>query len=437
MDSTALAFVTFFLSLTQGPQSVELRVMPPISEVVVQLDGREVGRLPAPPWQLTVDLGRGIVPHRLQAVGLDAGGAVVARVSQRINMPSPEAEVGVVLRRDGEGRVTGASMSWQMSRWRAADSLHAELDGKPVPVDPGGEMAWAALPAGDVHTLRVVAEFGSGVAAAKELAFGADLEEQAGTVLTGVVVRRKGRARLAAAELSGALLAGGRSARVVEVEGGPARVVLVGDPAATSAFWSTLARAHRRRAVQGSGVLPGADTVIVVRPEPESKGLPGGRVGEIFPLSVFDRLRADELLRALLRWGFPVASAERSRLADAVAVAGLVAATRSQRRAVVAVLGEAGRAADAPAIRDARTYLGTIGVPLFAWSPFRQVARSRESPWGPILDVSLPGGLADADNRLQKELALQQVAWIEGDWLPTEVALAPDAAGVVLAGRLE
>jgi hypothetical protein len=34
--------------------------------------------------------------------------------------------------------------------------------------------------------------------------------------------------------------------------------------------------------------------------------------------------------------------------------------------------------------------------------------------------------------RLEKELESQTIVWIEGDWMPQEIALAPGAEGIAL-----
>lgn len=47
----------------------------PVVEVVFRVDGEVVGRLPAPPWRLNVDVGHENVPHTFEVTARDASGA--------------------------------------------------------------------------------------------------------------------------------------------------------------------------------------------------------------------------------------------------------------------------------------------------------------------------------------------------------------------------
>lgn len=47
----------------------------PVVEVVFRVDGEVVGRLPAPPWRLNVDVGHDNVPHTFEVTARDASGA--------------------------------------------------------------------------------------------------------------------------------------------------------------------------------------------------------------------------------------------------------------------------------------------------------------------------------------------------------------------------
>jgi hypothetical protein len=121
------------------------------------------------------------------------------------------------------------------------------------------------------------------------------------------------------------------------------------------------------------------------------------------------------------------------RVADAVAVAGLQAATDNDRRAVVLMLGgnEPDASRYAPAV--VRSYLAAIHVPLFVWSLYgadTPAARAWAQGGEPVEDVSSVSRLEAAVARLKAELAGQTIVWLDGRHLPQAIALGPDAKGV-------
>lgn len=435
MGSAVLAFGSLFLGLVRGPNTVELMVGQPITQVEIRLDGREVGTLQQAPWRLEVDLGPELLPHLLEAVGRDETGRRVASVQQRVNLPRPPAEVEVLLRRDSSGAVTGARLKWQMRTWQRPRRIVAELDGAPVQVDPAGEVAWPPASAGSVHLFRVALEFAEGVSASREVAFGADLAEEAGNVLTGMVVRARRGSTPAPAEMGRLIQVRDAPARVVGVEEGPATIVVVADPQAHDAWWQVIWRVASKFRNQDDILVPGEDRVVAVSPAPIIQGTPGSRVNEVFPLTNHERIHADSLLRVFATRPLPLVDATQARLSKAVAVAGVVAAGGNQRRIVLLVLGAAAPASDDLDVASARRFLRALQVPLVVWSPIKTVARAAGNSWGEIADVSSVGNLYKADHALQRELSHQRVVWIEGDHLPQEVSLAATAVDLRLAGE--
>src|SRR3954454_4097960 len=134
----------------------------------------------------------------------------------------------------------------------------------------------------------------------------------------------------------------------------------------------------------------------------------------IFTLS--DDVLADE---AVLLWFITrqyekvVNHAQSRQFADAVGVAALNAITGAHRRAVVLVLSSR-EDASANSAQTVRSYLASIGVPLFVWSatgPRRELGDA----WGAIDDISSPSKLQAAVDRLRTELKSQRVAWVAAD----------------------
>jgi hypothetical protein len=125
----------------------------------------------------------------------------------------------------------------------------------------------------------------------------------------------------------------------------------------------------------------------------------------------------------------PPFARDEQRLADAVAVAGMSAAARGRRRAVVLVLSD--DPADASQLSPAavRAYLDRLGVPLFVWS-VGEVSDAVAGAWGEVRPVRRQAWFRDAVDELSGALALQRIVWLEGLHLPQEVALSESARGV-------
>ncbi|HEX2164802.1 MAG TPA: VWA domain-containing protein, partial [Thermoanaerobaculia bacterium] len=95
-----------------GEVTIEAEVLSTetVTQVVFRVDGRVVGRLPAPPWRVTVDVGQENVEHVFEAIATDATGAtatarVVTRtiaVDERVDLELQQLYVTVTR---GGGRV--------------------------------------------------------------------------------------------------------------------------------------------------------------------------------------------------------------------------------------------------------------------------------------------------------------------------------------------
>src|SRR5688500_18434697 len=85
---TQIVFLTLFLGLTVGRQQVAVTVSGPVARVEIALDGRTAAVISSAPWRANVDFGAHLVPRRLVARALDERGNELARVEQRINLPS-------------------------------------------------------------------------------------------------------------------------------------------------------------------------------------------------------------------------------------------------------------------------------------------------------------------------------------------------------------
>jgi hypothetical protein len=82
-----LTFLSIFVGWVVGVHPVELTVGGDVATIEILLDDASVGKLEGRPWKMNVDFGPALVPHRLVAVGRDAGGTELARIAQWLNFP--------------------------------------------------------------------------------------------------------------------------------------------------------------------------------------------------------------------------------------------------------------------------------------------------------------------------------------------------------------
>lgn len=428
-----IAFLTLLLGLTTGAIPIQVTVDGPVAAVEYVLDGATVARVEAPPWSATIDFGR-LEPHELVARALDKDGNEIARATQWLNVPRPPAEVEIVLEPGADGRPAAARLSWQSLTAAHPATLSLTLDDRPLIV----QNRRAILPALDLkapHILTAELWFSPSMVARKDVVFGGEWGSQISTELTAVPVRvTAGRELPPAERLEGWFTGGGRPLPVGAVDDGPGRVVVVRVPAATEVFHELVVPSQRNTLElwRTEMRLGNEDTVRILSPDASvyrDSGIPT----ELFEGS--RELSSEEggVFWLLTRHGLgtrPGAEADRGRIADAVAVAGLYAATGNYRRAVVLLLGAGAKdnsRYDAAAVRH---YLDSIHVPLFVWS-LENPKKDRDfAAWGDVEVVSSMPRLSKAVAKLKDELASQRIVWLEGRHLPQSIALTPEARGI-------
>jgi hypothetical protein len=134
----------------------------------------------------------------------------------------------------------------------------------------------------------------------------------------------------------------------------------------------------------------------------------------------------------LTRVSHPIQKVADERFADAVAVAGLQAYAGYTRRAVVLVLGRRIDDASQYPPDAVRAYLEKMHVPLFVWSLENRTVDRIAAAWGRAEDVSSFAKLKRAFEKLRQELDSQQMVWVEGRYLPQQIALSSAAQGIEL-----
>ena len=128
-----------------------------------------------------------------------------------------------------------------------------------------------------------------------------------------------------------------------------------------------------------------------------------------------------------------VLTGEKYRLAATVASGAFVRAATPRRRVAVLVLGDGEGRPDESSFgpAEARAYLAEIFVPLAVW----RVGSAEGGAWGEGRRISTPQEFVDAWADLRAELDSQRICWVAEDLDPASFRLAPEDAGLVLAGR--
>ena len=462
-----ITFLTLFLGLTTGFHPVEVAVGAEVARVEVRLDGETVAMAERPPWRFEVDFGQRLIPHRLEAIGFDAGGERVGEAAQRVNLELSVAAAQLVLERDATGRAVAVRPVATSIEFAGPSAVMVSFDGRPLEVaDP----ARVPLPDHDpdvIHVVSVEMTFPDDTRARADLAFGGVYGEEVSTENTAVALEVGGSRDLHRPRDARDLLrVDGRAARPLAVESDAADVVVVVDHGAREVLEDLAAgldRATARRQpreyhlrtdydpiTSGAGLRDG-DRLFFVAPWPE-RATPSGVPHFIF--------RFGELAGRGgrgLTWGVTHVDweprPEPQWLADAVAVAGLHAAALRRPRAVLLVLGAEPGEAGRHTAEQARQLLRAVRVPLFVWyvgepppepeegaSPAARtyaLARYEEGReerlasagrlWGEVTDIDTVAELVPAARALRRSLEGQRVVWIDGLWLPREVSLAPGA----------
>ncbi len=434
-----IAFATLLLGLVVGREPVELLVADPaVASVEILLDGRAVGALRGEPWSLNVDFGPELEPHELVAVAYDAAGLELGRARQWVNVPRRLAEAAVVLEGGERGHGVSARLTWASVVAAEPESIEVWFDGKTIAVDDPHHISLPHHDPRKLHFLRAELDFVDNVSSVIEFAFGGTYGEQVAIDLTAVPIEIDRGVRLPTVErLQGSFTENRRSLKVVAVEEGPAEVLLVRDEnvrGILSRIGRTSDRARRRRAVTGNVSRDPAKRPLRLRMTLKGRHQlrflwPFSRRGQLdFDLLSPSRpYSADDggLYWLLTDVAAPSVDSGRQRLADAVAVAGLLAAGRNRRRAVVLILGSDTDDTSLFAPSAVRGFLGRLRVPLIVWSPGADTENAGAPPesWGPVVDVSslkkLEGAVADLDRALGR----QWIVWLDGVERPQDVEL--------------
>ncbi len=461
-----IAFVTLFLGLAAGAETVELTVGDGVAAVELRLDGRQVADLRGPPWTAECDFGSELAPHELVAIAYDDAGREVGRAEQSINLPRPRSQVELLPLAAGSGPPDSARVLWQSVDGARPDSVTITFDGAPLEVGDPNRVELPAYDPDRIHLLKAELRFGYSLAHS-EIVIGGRPGETVGSELTAFpVLVASGNRPPSAEEMAGWFLRSGRRLRVLAIDRRPADLIVVQDQ--TPRILGQLDRLRR-------DLAGGPESDLLLRPGPTGikrgdrlrvivpYGLPVARPAsagdgagpgrgeaatrrttprELFPISrdlatpdrtptsvgVGRRLvaapRATGLLAATFYRAPPAGVSQR--LADAVAEAGRAAAAGGRPRAVILITGPGSTDASRFSPEVVRGYLRRLRVPLVVWSP---EAPAAWSTWGEAARIRGRSQLLHAVRGVRSTVDRQLVVWLEGRHVPQEIELAPQAAG--------
>ncbi|HYC91799.1 MAG TPA: hypothetical protein VEO54_21475 [Thermoanaerobaculia bacterium] len=382
-----LVFVTRLLGLMNGTRTIEARVDPAVHSVEIVLDGERADLLRGAPWRTKLDFGPELAPHELVAIARDAEGRELARDTQFINVPRPQAEIGVMFQRDR------ADISWQHIGGVMPKKMTVKLNNTTLASTLTRSVRLPELAPEALNVLSIDLEFEDGSTAHRDVVFGGFSEEVPAELTATLVRERQGKK-----DRANCFRAGGKKIAASEVETGDATVLVVRN-GLTPGDQFQRRNQHQRRVAEKGFTLPRTSLRFIW---PVARGAAGS---DLFMTS--ENFSAMRGVRFLLTW-VEGSRGLTLRFADAVAVAGTEALREPRRRAVVLVLNGEEDQSRYPAA-TVRRYLQRIGVPFFVWS----LAGGGTHPaWGPVEDISTNERMLEAVRRLKNELDTYRVAWL-------------------------
>jgi hypothetical protein len=436
-----IAFVTLFLGLFYGPVEIELSAAPGVARIELYVDGDLVSEL-TEPWVAKLDLGPEIVPRELVAVAKDAEGRRVGEVRQWINRPRPGAEASFVVEKDPSGAGRTARLLWRSVTRSRAKSIRVSFDGLPLEVPDPNRIPLPAHSPGTTHILVADVDFEDGLSATAVASLGGEKFEEALEELTAVPIRLgRGGSLPKDGRLEGWFRAGGATLRVAAVEEGPSDVVFVVAGRALDDLRKLIKDVTHEKPwlkEHPQANLPVGARFRFVETIPRVVQGPAEVASRFF--SSEDYSAKDDYFFSAINKVVPEKRPGEPHVADAVAIAGLSAAEKSRRRAVVLLLGSGATDGGPITAERARRCLSKLGVPLFVWDVSRAPAKGEQEPasraegnvdarphWPEAVRVSGLTSLLGVFRSLEKELASQRIVWLKGRLNPAKVELTAAA----------
>src|SRR5438094_3177758 len=225
--TSRVAFISLFLGLAAGIQSVDVQTDPAVKALRILLDGREVAALTQPPWHAVIDFGPQLDPRPLEAIGFDEKGNEIGRATQFLNLPRKTAELEIVLQSGGIGP-KGADLRWQHLQFKEPKSATISFDGTQLKIDKNYHADFPETDWNHPHFIAAEVKFAGGLAARREIVVGGAVADTAQSELTPVLVTQT--AEPLPASFENCLLLDDQPVRTAAVEKPLALVTFVRDP---------------------------------------------------------------------------------------------------------------------------------------------------------------------------------------------------------------
>jgi VWFA-related protein len=432
-----MRFLTFVPGVAHGrmPVVVDLGASPPPAELL--MDGAAACRVTAVRQTCLVDLGPAPRVTLLELVRRDASGKVVERARRWVNKPS-DARAEVLVRSDCTSAAGPCTLrfSWSHQNAIAPSELTVTIDGV---LSYQGEPRDVPVPLAAGAAARVIGVdlvFRDGERATQSLLIGSGISSAVEAPLNAVPVLAEEAGGRDPATLK---TLGGRI--VATVEPGEREVLFVVAPSARARLQSLTKAAQQsfsRTAGRMGKAIEGVNHILYFSPLGTRGAFSSAaRVSDrMFRTQGFDctpRLDYRERTLSLPCVDAELLAGDQYRLAATVTSAAFARAATPRRRVLVVVLGdEEGRSDESPfGPADARRYLADIFVPLEVW----RLGRSAGGDWPAGRRVSSAEDVARAWESLRAGLDAQRICWIAEDLDPSTFRLAPEDAGIRLAGR--
>ncbi len=480
-----IEIVSLFLGLVVGENPVKLDASRAVATVELRLDGAIVERLEEPPWETVVDLGAELAPHELVAVAFDQRGREVDRDRVWVNLAQKRVDASLSWIPGDDGLPEGVSLHWESIGQRSPESIELRFDGAPLPFEDPARVPLPDYDPESLHYLSADLYFSETVTTRLEASFGGGRLARVEAELTAVAVELDGRRRLPPPrKLQGWFLADGEPARVHGVEQGPPQLYTVRD-LSTRPLFDQLAESMVKARISGlqdpvgkqqlvdfdastffpmhEGSNPWSThrdnaplrsaLVALSRLAPLEKGT---QIRFVSPVSA--PLYGNSVHPAMFIHGEPRDGAEGGllwmsrqprplefpqQINDAVALAGMLAQSSHQPRAVLLVQSDSSSDHSGHSPETVAQYLKSLQVPLYIWTlgaeepntPWAGAPRTHVTYLGdPAKRRIVFGRLQEAVEALNRSLSKQRIVWLEGRRLPSSIELGPEAKGIRLAG---
>ncbi len=444
-------FLTLFLGLVSGIQTIEVSVTEDVAAVELMLDGEVVAEIDGEPWQAEVNLGADLKPRILGAIARNTDGIELHRTEQTINTAQSRAFLRIVLGRTQPDGTRDGRLVWVSAENAKPIRVAVTLDAEPLEVvaNRAFKLPFGELDPTQTHIINAQADFPDDSVATATVLLGGRFADKVVSQLTAVPVVLSPGANLPGMErMSGWLKKGDQPLEIVAVEERSAEVIVVRDRNSYNRLID-LAYRFREARHRAVGTLGSNRSVRLLKATPvrDAESADQSILFDRFPLSEalsegyggVPYILGSRFFRDRFSAGGADGHGKRSRLeqpqrlADAVANAGVSASASGFLRAVVLVLGENPEDGSQWSASTVRRFLTTMGVPFYVWSTLsesRQATVGAPEGWEPIQDISTHPQYLEAVGRLSKDLGEQRVLWVSGEHFLHDIQLASHAEGV-------